>query len=189
MILSGLAIFAGLSVNLVLQFGLGSGAAGKTKALPLFQIFCLFLSVVLLWLIYTYILAFVSQEFMVYFLFFPLSVFMSFGLEKLEKFIFPESKQIRLFSYKTGYEGLIPASLVLTVNLALNFSDALILSFFFATGCLLAVIFMKEIRRRSNLEKAPEYFRGLPLAFVSMGLLSMIFGTAAWIFFRVLDGF
>jgi len=186
MILAGLAIFAGLSLNLVLQFAIGSGPAAKTGTLPVYQIICLFVSVVFLWICYTYIFNFISGEFMVYFLFFPFSALLCLGLDKLETILFPKKKYVRLFKGLTAYDGLVPASLVLTVNMALTFSDALILSFFFASGCLLAVAFMKEIRRRSSLEEIPENLRGMPLAFISMGLLSMIFGSAAWICFRVL---
>ena len=186
MILCSLGVFAGLSLNLILQFGIGTGIAAKGKTLPVFQMVNLFCTVVLLWIAYTYIFSFVSRELMVYFLFFPFSVLVCLGMENLEKYLFPKKKRVRLFSGTTAYEGLIPASLIITVNTALTFSDALILSFFFALGCFIAIVFMNEIRRRSSLEIIPESFRGMPLAFVSMGLLSMIFGTAAWICYRAL---
>lgn len=189
MIRLGLAVFAGLSVNLMLQFALGSGKAGKGNTLPLFQIINLFLTVIILWIFYTYIFNLLSREFVWYFLIFPFSALTSMGIERIEKHLFPMKKPVRLFSSLTAYEGLIPASLLLTVNMAVSFLDALILSFFFAFGCMIAIIFMKEIRRRSMLESIPKNLRGLPLAFISMGLLSMVFSAAAWICYRVLENF
>ena len=189
MILSGFAVFAGLSVNLVLQFALGAGQAGKGNTIPVYQIICLFVSVLFLWIIHTYMLNFIPWEFMGFFLFFPLSALVCMGLEYLERKLFPKKERIRLFSALTAYEGLVPASLFLTVNLALTFTDALSLSFFFAFGCFLAVFIIKEIYRRSTLEEIPNYLRGIPLAFISMGLLSIIFSSAAWICYRVLDNF
>ena len=186
MILAGLAVFSGLSLNLVLQFALGSGPAGKTRKVPLYQIACLFLSVILLWIIYARILKFVSWELMAFFLLFPLSALVCYGFEFLEKFLFPDREPVRLFSSITAYEGLVPASLILTINIAVTLSDALILSLFFAAGSLLAVVFMKEIRRRASLEEVPENLRGMPLAFISMGLLSLVFSAAALICYRVL---
>lgn len=187
MILAGLAIFAGLSLNVLLQFALGAGDAGKGRVMPLYQIGCLFVSVVFLWIINSTILNYLPWEFMAYFLMFPLSALVCLGLESLEKRIFPKKAGVRLFSAQTAYNGLVPASLVLTVRIAVNFSDALILSFFFALGVLAAVIFVREIRRRASLEEIPEMFRGTPLAFISLGLLSMISGAVAWICYRVLD--
>ena len=96
---------------------------------------------------------------------------------------------MELFSAFSAYEGLVLASLFLTANLALTFFDALILSFFFAFGCLMALFILREIGRRSALEEIPIYLRGIPLMLISMGLLSMIFGFAAWICYKVLDNF
>ena len=191
MILSGLAIFAGLSVNLVLQFALGVRQAAKGRALPLFQISGLFIIVLFLWIFYSFISIFFSWEFIGLFLLFPLSSLACSGYENLEKRFFPKPKKERprFFNALTAYDGLVPASLFLTVNLALTFWDAFILSFFFALGCLLAVLILGEINRRSSLEEIPEFLRGIPLSLISMGLLSMIFGSAAWICFRVLDNF
>ena len=189
MILPGLAIFAGLSVNLILQFALGAGQAGKGKVLPIFQIICLFVSVLFLWTIYTYVLHFISWEYMGFMLFFPLSALVCMSLENLEKRLFPKRERVRLFSALTAYEGLVPASLFLAISAALTFVDALILSLFFALGCFLAIFIVRGIYRRSTLEDIPYSLRGIPLALISMGLLSMIFSSAAWICFRVLDNF
>ena len=189
MIIPGLSIFAGLSLNLMLQLAIGSNLAGRGDKLPLFQLLYLFITVVFLWLIYSIISNFLPWEFLAYFLFFPVSVLGAMGFEYLEGRLFPKKNKTRLFSSLTAYEGLIPASLILTVKLGTGFLDALGLSFFFAFGCLLALVFIKEIRRRASLEEVPSRFRDKPLVFISLGLLSMVFGAAAMILYRVLDSF
>ena len=189
MILVALAVFSGLSLNLILQFALGARPAGEGNGLPFSQIIGLFVSVLFLWLIYTYVLNFFTWELMVFFLLFPLSILTCLGFESLEKRFFPKFGKIRVFSPLSAYEGLIPASLFLTLNIALNFLDAFILSLFFAIGCLMAIFLLKEVKRRSTLEEIPEWIKGVPLAFVSMGLLSMIFGSIAWICYRILNYF
>jgi electron transport complex protein RnfA len=189
MILLGLAVFAGLSINLMLQFALGASLTGKGKDIPFTQIVILFVSAFFLWIVYRYILVFLPWEIMVFILLFPLSALVCMGLEHLEKRLLSEKKYERLFSCHTAYEGLVPASLILCVHLAVTITDALFLSFFFALGCLIAIVIKKEINRRASLESIPEYFRGIPLAFISMGLLSMVFGATAWICYRFLNGF
>jgi len=192
MILLGLAVFAGLSLNLVMQFALGVQTVGsntpqsaKENYLPVFQIINLFISVLILWIIYSYILNFIPSEFFMFVLFFPLSALVCLGFEKIEDRLFATRKKIRLFSCMTAYDGLVPASLLLTANIARNFSDAFILSFFFAVGSLAAIIIINEIKRRSALEEIPVNFRGMPLVLISVGLLSMVTGAVAWICFKV----
>ena len=188
MIILGFSIFAGLSLNLILQLALGSHLAGKGEKLPLLQITYLFLSVVFLWLIYNLMVNILPWEFLIYFLFFPVSVLCAIGFEYLEDRLLPNQIKIRLFSSSTAYEGLIPASLILTVKLASGFSEALLLSLFFALGSLLVLIFIKEIQRRAGFEDVPSSFRGKPLVFISLGLLAMVFGAAALILYRVIEG-
>jgi electron transport complex protein RnfA len=189
MILLGLAVCAGLSLNLILQFALGAGLAGQRKAIPLTQILILFISSFFLWVLYRYVLNFLPWEILGFLLLFPFSALSCMGLEHLEERLFAEKERSRFFSWKTAYEGIVPASTILCVHLSVTAADALFLSFFFAFGCLLAIIIMKEINRRSSLESLPKYFRGIPVALISMGLLSMVFGSIAWICYRFLNAF
>jgi electron transport complex protein RnfA len=187
-----LAVFAGLSLNLMIQCALGvSGAAepakdGKRRPLPLFQLACLFAAVFVLWIVYSAILKPLSRGFLDFFLFFPLCVLACLGLEALWKLLFPKKPAIRVFRALTAYDGMVPVSLIMTVNLATGAADAIVLSFFFAAGCLLSLLILGEIRRRSALEWVPRYIRGSPLALISMGLLSIIFASVAWICLRIL---
>jgi electron transport complex protein RnfA len=126
---------------------------------------------------------------MSFLLLFPFSALVCMGLEYFETRFLAENKFGRIFSWQTAYEGLVPASIILCVHLSVTAADALFLSFFFAFGCLLAILIMKEINRRSSLESLPKYFRGAPVALISMGLLSMVFGSIAWICYRFLNAF
>jgi electron transport complex protein RnfA len=85
--------------------------------------------------------------------------------------------------------GLAPASLFLTLRLAVSPADALVLSLGFSLGCLTAALILREISKRSSLEAVPIAFRGAPLTLISMGLLSLIFSSVAAIFLRTLGGF
>jgi electron transport complex protein RnfA len=85
-------------------------------------------------------------------------------------------------------DGLAGAALFITLNTASGFIEALVLSFGFVLGVLLAFLILGEIRRRSTMEWVPFFLRGNPLMLISLGLLSMIFSSAALVFFRVLGG-
>jgi Na+-translocating ferredoxin:NAD+ oxidoreductase RnfA subunit len=172
----------------MLQFALGASHA-KGKVIPFTQIVILFVSAFLLWIVYRYILIFLPWEIMAFILLFPFSALVCLFLESLEKRLLGEKKYEKLYSCNTAYEGLVPASLILCVHLSVTIADALFLSFFFALGSLVAIVIMKEINRRASLESIPKNLRGMPLAFISMGLLSMVFGSTAWICYRFLNGF
>jgi electron transport complex protein RnfA len=190
--LAFLAVFAGLSCNMILHFALGAAGLaadrpGTEKILPsAVQMGVLFLSVLLLWIVF-YILPSFPGGFPEYFLFFPLSALACLGLEKGIFRLFPKAAEgERLFSAFTAYDGLASLALFLTYNLALGLAEALVLSFFFALGNLTVVLILGEIRRRSVLEWTPRRLRGSPLMLISMGLLSLIFSAAAGICFTLL---
>ena len=198
----GLAVFSGLSLNLLLQFALGTaGAAGdaghKTNAkkeLPLIQFCVFFISTLVLWVFFKYLLPGFWTGFSEYFLFFPLSALVCMGFEIFVERglprIFPKFTGFKkIFSAITAYDGLIPASLIITFIAAENFTDALVIAFSFALGNLAAMITLNEIGRRSTLEYVPKYLRGAPLILISMGLLSLVSAFAAGIFFKILEVF
>ena len=196
--LAALAVFSGLSLNLLLQLALGMvGIArdvlpkGETRRkLPLFQLGILFAAVLFLWVFFTYIVPPFWRGFSEYFLFFPLSAFICMGLEALKERMFPKAGSMKkVFPALTAYDGLVPAAFILTYALAGNFAGAVVLALFFVLGSLAAMLILNEIRRRSTLEWVPKYLRGSPLIFISMGLLSLIFGTVAGICFKILEIF
>ena len=201
-----MAVFSGLSLNLLLQFALGTastanGIVSKTetiKELPFVQLAILFLSSLFLWVFFTYLMPNYWKGFSEFFLFFPLSALVCMGLELLGKRVFsrflpsfyPADGGIKkVFSAFTSYEGLVPASLMITFLVAKDFISALVLTLFFAIGNLVAMLILNEIRRRSTLECIPHYLKGSPLILISMGLLSLITVSVAGICFRILEIF
>ena len=204
--LASLAVFSGLSVNLLLQYVIGiSGAAGdglprgETKRrIPCFQFAVLFMSVLFLWAFFTFIMPPAWRGFAEYFLFFPLSALTCMGLEYLCNMIYQKilpKKNARygdflvLYAANTAYDGLALISLVITFSLAINFTGAVVLTLFFILGNMIAMVILNEIRRRSVLEWVPRYLRGSPLILISMGLLSLISVYIAGICFRILEIF
>jgi len=200
--LAALAIFSGLSLNLLLSFALGAaGIAGdrlpkgqSARALPVCQLGFLFIAVLFLWVVFTYVFPPHWRGFSEYFLFFPLSALICLGLELfreqvLQRFIPKLGAAKKVFSALTAYDGLVPASLIITITVAGSFLSAFIITLFFALGNLLAMLILNEIRRKSTLEWAPRFLRGSPLILISMGLLSLIFASAAGLFFKLLEVF
>jgi electron transport complex protein RnfA len=185
-----LAIFSGLSLNLIVQLGLGMGNIGirsGTERMPLLQVAVLFLSVPLLWLVFFYLLYPFFFEFSEYFLLFPLSALVCMGFEWVLTFLFPRAMtQSALFTPITSYDGLVLAAAVLTLRLASGFAEALILSLGFSAGVLLALLILRGIHKRSVMEKVPRFLQGVPLTLLSMGLLALIFSSLGFVFFQVL---
>jgi len=200
--LVGLAVFSGFSLNLLLQFALGAAGVagdvvGKTETrrrFPIIQTGILFFSSLSLWFFFTHLVPNFLKGFAEFFLFFPLSALLCMGLELLVKRVFskalPSNKgMLKVYSAFTAYEGLVPASLIITFLAAKNFTSAIVLSLFFAVGNLVAILILDEIRRRSTLEWVPHHLRGSPLMLISMGLLSLISVSIAGICFRMLEIF
>jgi hypothetical protein len=80
----------------------------------------------------------------------------------------------------------VGAALFIILGLAGSFAEAVMLSFGFSASTALAVLIIGEIRRRSAMEAVPDWLRGDPLILVAMGLLSLVFISAALVFYAVL---
>jgi len=200
--LAALAVFSGLSLNLLMSFALGTaGTAGDNlpkdharRELPLCQLGILFISVIFLWFLFTYVFPPAWRGFSEYFLFFPLSALVCMGLEFFREAVLPRiipklGRTIKVFSAHTAYDGLVPVSLIITLVAANKFASVFILALFFTLGNAAAMLILNEIRRRSALELVPRFLRGSPLVLISMGLLSIIFVSAAALCFRILEVF
>jgi electron transport complex protein RnfA len=207
--LGALAVFSGLSLNLLLQFGLGIGGImelvdGDTRekqwvshSSPYWLI--LFISPFVLWLFFTYVLPAPAFGFLESFLFFPAAMLVSAALELVFSQIKRRSFNLRelaggigadsggLFRYSGN--GMAMASLFLTLRLAVSVVDALVLCLGFSLGSLGAALILREINKRSSLESVPLTFRGAPLSLISMGRLSLIFSSGSTILLRVLGVF
>lgn len=192
-LLAALGVFSGLSLNLIVQFALGIGgltgpARGNKGAL--IQGTIMFLSCLILRLFCSLVPVPFMGGLLEYFLLFPLSGLLCLALESAAARMFPDfSAPSRMFSALTGYDGLVFLSLLITLRLALSFSETLVLSSCFALGCILAIVILNEIHRRSGLERIFPYLRGSPLLLISIGFLSLIFASSARIFFRILKLF
>jgi electron transport complex protein RnfA len=187
-----LAVFSGLSSNLVLQFGLGMGGISAKRDKgggPLFpfQLGLLFAAVLLLWAFFIYIVSPLGLGLFEYVLLFPLSAVVCIGLELLTLRLFPRLfSPPPLFNPVSAYEGLAVVSLLLTLHLAVSFVEAAVLSLGFSLGIFLSILILNEIRRRSVMEMVPDFLRGSPLVLISMGLLSLIFSSLTGIFLKIL---
>jgi electron transport complex protein RnfA len=226
-VLAALAVFSGLSLNLLLQFGLGiREVIAVTGQDPLFPDhkrewggiaspgwIVLFVTALVLWLLFTYVLIPPAFGFLESFLFLPAAQAVSVVLNMVFAYFFPGGKitlnpgvrpsrppfTLRCFLESGRFgealfsgsscSGLALASLFLTLRLALNLAEALALTAGFSLGVLLSAVILREINRRSFLEGVPELFRGAPLTLISMGLLSLIFSSVSAIFLRVLGVF
>ncbi|GHV82465.1 hypothetical protein AGMMS49991_10230 [Spirochaetia bacterium] len=193
--LAALAVFSGLSLNLMIQLGIGIEDFGNDPDRParfvLFQWAALFFSVLILWCLFAYILSLLSLGFFEYFLLFPLTAGAGKGFEALFLRVFPdEAKKPGLFSGGSSnigaFNGLTITALVLTLRLAGSFAAALVLSLSFSLGGIFSIFILKAINRRSSLETVPKTLRGIPLTLISMGLLGLIFSALSVVFLRVL---
>jgi electron transport complex protein RnfA len=220
--LAALAVFSGLSLNLLLQFGLGiremvdpavavsPGHKREWDGIASPGWIVMFLSSLILWFFFTYVLTLPAFGFLESFLLLPSTLLVSTVLSLVFSYFFPGGKITlnpgiglrlpspafhrliedggsagELFS-GASCNGLALVSLFMTLRLAVTPAEALALTLGFSLGSLLAAVILREINRRSSLEAAPELFRGAPLTLISMGLLSLIFSSVSAILLRVL---
>jgi Na+-translocating ferredoxin:NAD+ oxidoreductase RnfA subunit len=193
-----LAIFSGLSMNLILQLGLGlKGIAvdvsvGKGRLLAGSGI--LFVTVTLLWLIFSFARSVFFLGLFEYVILFPASSLVFFTLECfVNRFILKvntvrgdSSKSDTLPGGPLANGALSGAALFITLNVAGNAGEAIVLSLGFACSMALVFVVAGEIRRRSGMEAVPHSLRGGPLALIAMGLLSLVFSSGALMLFGVL---
>jgi len=182
-----LAFFSSLSVNLILQCGFGMAGVTMPTArkLPLLHTALCFITVLFLWLFFTYILSPLALGFFGYILFFPVASVVYNACEHLLFTVLlkraPSREDSNFFT-----DGLPGAALFLTYNIAGGFIDALLMAAGFSAGLLLILLITGEINRRSEMEAVPRLLSGRPLILVSMGLLSLVFGSVALICYRIL---
>jgi electron transport complex protein RnfA len=196
-VLAALGVFAALSCNLILHFGLGIRALTvEKKDNKPSRNFCtsrllegglIFLSVLILWVVFTYLLGPLGLGLFRLVLIFPLSVPVCAGLEILfKRFIPQEWGWSPVFRTISAYEGLIPAALFLALHTATNVLEAAALAFFFVLGILFPTFVLEEIRRRAGFEAVPRFLRGSPLSILALGIMSLVFASVAALFFNAL---
>ena len=196
-----LAVFSGLSMNLILQFGLGlvkitlvgscqpfekiNGAEAVSK------MGILFVSVLFLWLLFTFFRSVLPLGLIEYVLLFPFAYLISSLLEyAADRFILKKNIGQKEFADSYQESGIInsalaAAALFMALNVAGGFWEAAVLSLCFSGGIVLAVLIICEIRFRSEMEAVPQSLRGSPLTLIAMGLLSLIFSSTALMLYQV----
>jgi len=185
-----LIISSAFTMNLILQCGLGIKAAprsGKADNITiLMKLSILFLTVILLWIVFSRIISSIFSGLFIYLLIFPVS---SIVYDGLEFFIFTYIlKKDRKDECSLSFpEGITAVAAFICVNIANNFIKAAALSFGFSAGAFIVFVILGEIRRRAALEAVPRFLRGKPLVLISMGLLSLIFSTASVLLFRMIE--
>lgn len=183
-----LAVCAGLSMNLVLQCGLGLRSVADGGKGPVFiQAGILFVTPLLLWTVFSPLVTRSFLGFFEYFLVFPVAAITHRFLDWLARRFLP-GEQAAYGNQFLWNDGLAGAALFIMLNLAGGFAEAAALSLGFAGGILFATIAIAEIRRRATMEVVPRFLRGRPLAIISMGLLSLILGAASIMLSRALGG-
>jgi electron transport complex protein RnfA len=195
--LAALGVFAALACNLVLGFGLGIRALalreeGCRKDRFSYLIYFLeggliFLSVLILWPVFTYILGPLGLGFFRLILIFPLSAPFCAALDALfKRFLPPEWGWSPIFGTVSACEGLVPVALLLTLYTATSFPEAAVLAGCFVLGILFPALVLEEIRRRAVFEAIPRYLRGSPLALITLGIVSLVSASVAALFFNAL---
>ena len=196
-----LAVFAGLSMNLVLQLGFGIreiALAEKTAAkrnaagggLLSLRLGVFFVSVLLMWQVFSFARSLLPLGFLEYLLVFPVCFMVSSACEYLWRRYLPKTQGKGKAGTGDVFGGgaLAGAALFVMLIVAGGFIEALVLSLGFTLSTLLAVTIVAEIRRRAEMEAVPRWLRGAPLTLVAMGLLSLVFSSTAVMFFEVLGG-
>jgi len=196
--LLALAVFAGLSMNLVLQLGIGmreiafdekrvptAGAAPSGIGLRLCAFFA---SVMVLWLAFSSARSLLPLGFLEYVLVFPASFLFFSARDRFARLFMPRLIGAGgvLWRDAAGDGAFAGAALFVMLSVAGGFLDAAALSLGFAAGALLAAAIVSEIKKRAEMEAVPRRLRGAPLALVAMGLLSLVFSSVAMMFFDVL---
>ena len=190
------AVFSSLWANLLLQCGLGIKSAASQEApvcedtkiyTTLIKLGIIFITALLLWLVFDKILFFLSLDLLLYILVFPAGVMAYDGLEFLF-YHFVLKKEAAKNSHINFCNGITAVILFVCLNLANNILEAAVFAFGFVFGIILSVMIIREIRRRSALEAVPVFLRGNPLLLISMGLISMVFYAVSLMFFGILGG-
>ncbi|MDL2229901.1 hypothetical protein LJC14_06600, partial [Treponema sp. OttesenSCG-928-L16] len=177
-----LMVFSGLTLNFVLHFGMGiRGLLDETISLKsaCIKAVNIIISSLLIWFIFTLIMTPLSIRFLQYFLVFPFSALICYGLEKAEAYMSPALAMPGDSDAPSSYGGLGTVQTLLILRIGTHFSGALVLSLGFCFGCFAAMLIINEILKRSAMEAVPRFLRGSPLMLISMGLLSLIFSALA----------
>jgi Na+-translocating ferredoxin:NAD+ oxidoreductase RnfA subunit len=188
-----LIIFTGFSVNLVVQFGFGVRDILSIKQFQFrfsfYQGIVLFLSVIVTWAFFHFIIFPLGFGFLETLLLLPLSILFASLIEKgivfiCSKWIIPVQSSV--FS---AYNGLVLSANFFVLRIAQSIFDASIMSASFSLGYLLSMFIVFEIYKNSSIEEVPPSLCGAPLLLISLGLLSLVCSAAAVFFLQMIELF
>jgi Na+-translocating ferredoxin:NAD+ oxidoreductase RnfA subunit len=189
-----LAVFSGLSMNMILQFGLGLKGIAFDESISRQRLLAgsgiLFVTVMFLWIIFIFIRSVLFLGLLEYVMLFPVSslIFSIFECMVNHFILKKDAGQEKTIFFGDSLTGgaLAGAALFITLDIAGNIYEALVLSLGFSCSAALVIVVVDEIRRRAEMETVPHRLRGGPLALIAMGLLSLIFVSGALMLFGVL---
>jgi electron transport complex protein RnfA len=176
-----LIIFSAFTMNMALQCALGlkgTDIPGNCRKTTLIRLLIIFISVVLLWFLFSKILGSFFSGTLIFVLLFPVSYMVYSGLEYLV-FCYFVKKNTEDENFISFPDGITAVATFICINIANGFLEVIVLSFGFMAGILLVIIIIMEIKKRAELEAVPRFMRGTPLILVTMGMLSLIFTTGS----------
>jgi Na+-transporting NADH:ubiquinone oxidoreductase subunit NqrE len=179
-------ILAVLSLNLVLHTGLGIKEiyqdVNSSFSGSLLRWVSLFAVVFLFWILWTFVLSPFSFGFFDIIFIFPLC---ALALHAIDDYVLKHASR---FHANVGtISRSIPLcvfSLFMTLRLASTITEAALLALFFSAGCVLASLILSSILLRMRSEPVSQKVAGIPLTFISNGLLALIFSAAAAILLK-----
>ena len=205
--LAMLAVFSGLSMNVILQFGFGLKGIAFEKTIRKKELLAgsgvFFSTVMLLWLIFSFARSVLFLGFLEYVFLFPFSFLVFSVLDYLmqrlimRRFITQKTAGRNETTFLSGVlaagaplgGATAGAALFFTLHVASGLLEAAVLAMGFTLGIAFAIVAVGEIRRRAGMEAVPHWLRGGPLALIAMGLLALIFSSGAIMFFEVLGAY
>jgi Na+-transporting NADH:ubiquinone oxidoreductase subunit NqrE len=177
-------ILAVLSLNLVLHTGLGIKEiyqdVNSSFSGSLLRWVSLFAVVFLFWILWTFVLSPLSFGFFDIIFIFPLC---ALALHAIDEYAQKHASRFHASTISRSIP-LCVFSLFMTLRLASTITEAALLALFFSAGCVLASLILSSILLRMRSEPVSKKVAGIPLTFISNGLLALIFSAAAAILLK-----
>jgi Na+-translocating ferredoxin:NAD+ oxidoreductase RnfA subunit len=184
------AILALLFLNLGLHTGLGIKEIYRdidaSLRGPLIRCAVLSVVVFLFWLLWTFVFTPLSLGFFDTVFIFPFCVL---ALYAIDEYVLKQKFHEELFydetpAFSSSPIPLCVISLFMTLRLASSVAEAAIFSLSFSAGSVLSVLILGSIHLRVQSEPISKKISGLPVIFISNGLLAFIFSITATILLR-----
>jgi electron transport complex protein RnfA len=187
-----LFISSGFTMNLMLQCAIGieGGAFAEnfSKKLTIIKLIISFITVILLYFIFTVIISSILHGIFIYVILFPLSFLVYDALEYITFNYILKNLDRNNKTSISFLGGITAVSLFICLNTVNGLIETTALSLGFISGIILSILILKEIQKRAVLEAVPRFLRGKPIILISMGLLSLVFSSVSILFYRMLGG-